>query len=61
MRRKRRTNKKDRVSKLKEIENILFKLFAHIKSDNFLNSSRERERDFTRNRKLPFFERTYFI
>lgn len=61
MRRKRTTNKKGRVSKSKEIENILFKLFAHIKSDDFLDTFRESKKDFTRNRKLPFIELIKFI
>jgi hypothetical protein len=61
MRRKSKANKKNRVSKKKEIENILFKLSTHIRSDNFLDISRESEKDFTRTRKLPFTELIKFI
>ena len=61
MKRKRTANRKDRVSKVKEIENLLFKLSGYIGSDDFLNSSRERDRDFTRNRKLPFTKLIKFI
>ena len=61
MKRKRTTNKKGTVSILKEIKNILLKLYIYIMSDNFLDTSRESKKDFTRKSKLPFFELIKFM
>ena len=61
MKSKRRTNKKGTASILEEIKNMLVKLYAYIMSDNFLNTSRESKKYFTRKRKMPFFELIKFI